>query len=123
MQTGQVSVTLEPRPDQVRVARERIGSLCAGMGTERAHVAKLLVSEVVTSAFRHRPRRVRLLARRDPEQLRVDVREEEPPSADDSGSGSRRQPPSMAILAWLASTWGERLSARRRTIWFTLTDH
>ena len=120
-ETDQVSVPLKPRADQVQVARQRVADLCSGMDGERTQVVKLLVSELVTRALQRHPRALRLIARRSPQEVRVDVREEDPPASPEPLPTSNAQlPPSMAILARLASTWGVKLSARRRTVWFTL---
>lgn len=122
MEAGRVTAELEPRADQVSAARRWVARSCAGMDSERVHVAKLLVSELVTRALQRHPSTLRLVARKGPQGLRVDVREEGPQAAPEPGPGRHRQPPSMAILARLSSTWGEKLAARRRTVWFTLED-
>jgi len=93
------------------------------MGAECAETAALLVSELVTSALQHRPRRVGLLATRGPQQtLRVDVREEDPESSDSPHPWAGTQQPIVMLLARLASRWGVNLAGRgaRRTVWFTL---
>lgn len=87
---------------------------------DRADLAALLVSELVTNGVRHA--RTRLLLRVRPgEPLRVEVRDDLPvppiravPGAED-GSGRGLQ-----ILEALATRWGVEVDEDGKTVWFEL---
>ncbi len=122
MTTHQVSLEMEPRSDQARIARRRVVGLCSGMGRDQTEDAELLVSELVANAIQHGPRGLKLTAVRIPQQLRVDVCEEAPAPSAMTGACVPTQRPCHVILERLATVWGEQSATEgtARTVWFTL---
>jgi len=113
-------------------ARRLIAAACEGLDPEKADVAQLLTSELVTNAVLHPPPsaagdvRVTLVVDRQAEGLRVEVQDHDPrpvplvsrpESFRESGWG-------LQLVAQLSSSWGSRElpDGSGKAVWFELRN-
>lgn len=120
---SQVHVTLAPRPDSVRVAREVICSLYATTFLAAdADTALLLVSELVSNAILHARSTIGLTATRTPDGLRVEVTDASTrpplPRYDVADAATGR---GLLLVDQLADSWGfDTPGPDGKTVWFEL---
>jgi anti-sigma regulatory factor (Ser/Thr protein kinase) len=118
-------IELPPTPVAIAIARQFVIEHGEGLDLELIEDAELLVSELVTNAIRHGRPSIRMLVRREPPGIGVEVHDQGPgdpvlpagePMPDQrSGRGLR-------MVAVIASAWGVRRPEEGpgKVVWFSL---
>lgn len=116
-------ITLAPRPNSPRLAREFVSGMCLSWNaTDFVEPGNLVVSELVTNAVTHAETDVRVDVTLSGDVLTVGVH-------DDAPGEPVIQPPSrhrlggrgLAMVAAFAESWGVRRDRPGKTVWCRLT--
>jgi anti-sigma regulatory factor (Ser/Thr protein kinase) len=112
--TGTTILELPRRPGCAGIARMVVTAHGNALSAERLKNARLLVSELVTNAFRHGAGQIRLTVDSDDDGLRAQVDDQGTISTTESGGYGLR------FLAKLADDWG--VERERSRVWFTVSS-
>jgi anti-sigma regulatory factor (Ser/Thr protein kinase) len=96
------------------IARSIVSAHGTSLGAERLKSARLMVSELVTNAFRHGTGQISLVVTSDPTGIRAQVGDEGTITSTESGGYGLR------FVERLADTWGVEPGSSR--VWFTLAS-
>ncbi|WP_079107028.1 SpoIIE family protein phosphatase [Streptomyces sp. NRRL S-1521] len=117
-----VSQRFPEAPTSAAAARQLVRAALAGIPTEPADTAELLVGELVTNAVLHARTEVEVSVQRQDGRIRVRVSDDRP----DRRPVPRHCPPytgagrGLDLVEHLASRYGVEVDVRRKTVWFEL---
>jgi anti-sigma regulatory factor (Ser/Thr protein kinase) len=119
----ELSLSLPPRPESVRAARDRLRELLDSWATEeKRQTVVLLLSEVVTNAVRHAPGPVHVTVTLFRDRVHARIRDGNPRTpqlrAPDETGGR-----GIELLQRLATRWGvEPHADDGKTVWFEVAE-
>ena len=117
------SLVVAAEKASTRSARATVHHLCenAALGPEKADVAALLVTELVTNAHQHAGSTALVDVLVDDRSLRVAVADEDPtiPAPREIDLEAERGR-GLLLVAALASRWGAAPTDRGKSVWFEL---
>jgi anti-sigma regulatory factor (Ser/Thr protein kinase) len=112
--TGTTTLELPRHAGCAGIARLVVSAHGAGLGAELQKNARLMVSELVTNAFRHGSGQISLTVSSDATGIRAQVDDEGTITRTDSGGYGLR------FVERLADSWG--VEAGNSRVWFTLAS-
>ncbi len=116
------ALTLRPQAVEVARGRQYVRDACQELGSEVAHTAALLTSELITNAILHGAGEIKVMVTSAAGCVRVDVTDQStrlPVPGGVSSTSPRGR--GLSIVERLADSWGaDLLFQGGKSVWFTL---